>query len=208
MTHHRCHSLLVFCCITVLLFAPSHHHSYADAVLATSSADPATVLNGNHEDWSFGVVKSRMYNSLEYGADPRTIYCNCPFSPAGHSVDVTACNLQFRLQESRMARTEAEHVVPAAVLCGRTAEWQSGGRSSASKVAPCSFAYTDLHNLWPAAGEINVLSPARWSTKPSTKPISIVPPPSGILTWYLWQRESLRKATSKTNMNRSVSYSV
>lgn len=126
---------------------------------------------GNTHAWSFEVVKKRMYKLDANNDDPRTVYCSCPYDPEGHSVDTSKCGLKNRKEGNRVRylRTEAEHIVPAAQLCGLSDAWttpedvckakkghdQLTGRECASTVAPCSYAYTDLHNLWPADGEIN-----------------------------------------------------
>lgn len=104
----------------------------------------------------------------------RDVYCGCPFSPdPGHGlrVDLAACGYEAVHDPARAERIEWEHAVPAAKF-GRTfAAWREGddrcvdghgkrfrGRSCARLASP-EFARieADLHNLFPAVGEVNGL---------------------------------------------------
>ena len=98
-----------------------------------------------------------------------TFYCKCPYNKK-KKVDLEACSYVTWKFTKRAQRVEAEHVVPAHTLCGKTVEWKKGhpqcfnkirpykGRKCAPKRNPtCIRAYNDLHNLRPANGEINAM---------------------------------------------------
>jgi len=111
-----------------------------------------------------------------------SIYCQCRYDIGSKTIPTTGndCGLIPRpgLSEggtSRYYRIEAEHVVPAATLCGKAQGWAtnppecqekgiSPGRDCAERFFPCKYAISDVHNLFPASGGIN----ADRSDKPFT----------------------------------------
>jgi len=104
-----------------------------------------------------------------------TIYCQCRYDSKKIPIK-NQCGLVPRanLSEggtSRFYRIEAEHVVPAARLCGKAKGWATNpgecktpGRECAEQFLPCKYAISDVHNLFPASGGIN----ADRSDKPFT----------------------------------------
>ncbi len=112
---------------------------------------------------SFPSVKKALY-SIQ---NEKTFYCGCEFHDG--KVNLDSCGYKVRKSETRAARIEAEHVVPASKMCGQTTAWTQGhpdcitgkgqrykGRQCAEKVIPvCDRALNDLRNLRPAIGEIN-----------------------------------------------------
>lgn len=129
---------------------------------------------GNTKVIGFATATDHMYkihNDIGYES---TVYCSCPY--ADKVVDLASCQggpltPRAGTGEARYLRTEAEHMVPANVICGKEPGWTGipevplfctdrtkpieAGRACASLIAPCSFAYTDLHNLWPSVGGLN-----------------------------------------------------
>jgi deoxyribonuclease I len=114
---------------------------------------------------SFAAARRLLYD--EVFADNRvTFYCGCPFD-ADRTPDLAACGYEIRGNEERATRIEAEHVVPAYWIghtrpCWREPLCTDGqgqpfkGRRCCERIDPVfRAAHNDLHNLWPAIGEIN-----------------------------------------------------
>ncbi len=91
--------------------------------------------------------------------DEGEFYCGCRWRWVGRSggqTDLTSCGYQVRAQETRAARTEWEHVMPAWVMGHQRQCWQNGGRKNCTANDPVFEAMeADLHNLVPAIGEVN-----------------------------------------------------
>ncbi|MEM0550369.1 MULTISPECIES: endonuclease [Aeromonas] len=92
---------------------------------------------------------------------PYTIYCGCELKYSGSKnkppkPDFQKCGFTPRKEDSRAYRVEAEHVVPAYTLGHQRLCWQNGGRENCSKTDRV-YAYMegDLHNLFPAIGQVN-----------------------------------------------------
>ncbi|MCH8544694.1 MAG: endonuclease [Alcanivorax sp.] len=88
-----------------------------------------------------------------------TLYCGCAWHWTGRSggrIDFDSCGYQVRAQETRAARLEWEHVVPASNF-GRARQcWQEGGRRNCNATDPVFNAMeADMHNLSPSVGEVN-----------------------------------------------------
>ncbi len=124
---------------------------------------------GNKTITSFNIAKSRLYLVHEFWKT--TIYCHCNYTDL-HTIDLAGCKTKYRLNETRQNRIEAEHVVPANKMLGRLPEWidknnsnpgciERGGsyrygRSCAEHYhITGNRAHNDIHNLWPALGEVN-----------------------------------------------------
>jgi len=85
--------------------------------------------------------------------DLPTIYCGCDFD--GKVPDLKSCNVTPRTDAKRMNRIEWEHVLPASTMFGHFACWKTGGRKACEKDKVAKLGMADLHNLFPALGEIN-----------------------------------------------------
>lgn len=100
---------------------------------------------------SFGTAKKRMYAIHE--GQP-TLYCGCEFK--SKSPDLEGCGLGG-FTGTRWERTEAEHVVAASAIGSTRPCWEEGGRDHCISVDPVfKAAHNDLHNLYPAVGQINL----------------------------------------------------
>jgi deoxyribonuclease-1 len=100
---------------------------------------------------SFTTAKKRMY-AIHDGVP--TLYCGCPFK--SKTPDLAACGLDS-FEGTRWERTEAEHVVPASAIGSTRPCWDEGGRDHCISVDPVyKAAHNDLHNLYPAVGQINL----------------------------------------------------
>ena len=100
---------------------------------------------------SFTTAKKRMYAVHE---SIPTLYCGC--EATGKAPDLTSCGLAS-YSGTRWERLEAEHVVPASVIGATRPCWEEGGRDYCIDVDPVyRAAHNDLHNLYPAVGQINL----------------------------------------------------
>lgn len=170
-------TLVAVVAAVAMLSSPSIHVAASPDVALTTTTTTATstkaaddtekAFDGSHKSWSFGTVSNRIYDTIDahLAGDATTVYCGCKYDTATEYVDWKSCGLKARLDVKRQQKVEAEHIVPSAILCGLTKEYRdpnhfctgsyANSRACAAKVAPCKYAYTDLHNLWAAAGEIN-----------------------------------------------------
>jgi deoxyribonuclease-1 len=118
---------------------------------------------------SFGTSKDLLYEQVYKGHEV-TFYCGCKFDPKTRVVDMDSCGLQARKNEKRSSQLEAEHVFPAewfgnfrecwrnpAKVCGLDSKGEKiSGRKCCEKSDPVfETAHNDLHNLFPAEGEVN-----------------------------------------------------
>ncbi|MNC38860.1 Nuclease NucM precursor [compost metagenome] len=122
------------------------------AVMLVSLAVPASAL-------TFREAKPYLYQIAK--DHPYTIYCGCDLKYSGSRFkppkpDFSACGFTPRKEDSRAYRVEAEHVVPAHAFGSQRLCWQNGGRSNCAK-SDRVFAQMegDLHNLYPAIGQVN-----------------------------------------------------
>ncbi len=114
---------------------------------------------------SFGTAKNWLYDKVFH--DHRsTFYCSCAYDE-NRRVDWQSCGYKVREDKVRAARVEAEHVVPAYWIGYTRPRWRKQvcsanngerfkGRNCCEEIDPVfRTAHNDLHNLWPAVGEIN-----------------------------------------------------
>ena len=89
-----------------------------------------------------------------------TIYCNATINWQGKKglPDLSAVGYKVRKQEIRANRIEWEHVMPAHHIAqnGNRQCWKDGGRKNCERNDDWfKKASSDLHNLYPAVGEVN-----------------------------------------------------
>nr|WP_217642451.1 endonuclease [Marinobacter zhejiangensis] len=111
---------------------------------------------------SFGQAKELLREQVYYDQNESaegSFYCGCHWSWVGDSggrVDAASCGYQVRKQETRAARIEWEHVVPAWVMGHQRQCWQEGGRRNCAANDPLfEIMEADMHNLTPTIGEVN-----------------------------------------------------
>lgn len=114
---------------------------------------------------TFSTAKKRLYNEV-YTGHQRTLYCDCKFTKT-RRVYLGSCGVKARKNERRAKQLEAEHVMPAYHMGQNRACWQqklcTNSKGEAYKGRKCceksdkvfKAAHNDLHNLYPAVGEIN-----------------------------------------------------
>jgi deoxyribonuclease I len=125
------------------------------------AADPTDLPN---TAGSFSTAKRWLYERVYYDR-PVTFYCGCRYNTNTKETDLASCGVTPRKNADRAGRVEAEHVMPAhhfgqSRLCWRQPEKVCGekmsGRACCEKADPLFIAaHNDLHNLFPAVGEIN-----------------------------------------------------
>lgn len=121
-----------------------------------ASSSCAAVSDGSFDD--FNDAKRAMPGIFRQLKDPKTLYCGCPlvFSKNRYTPDLRSCGYKARRNPRRAARIEAEHMMPAWQFGHFMQCWQDGGRKKC-EVESEEFkkAEGDLHNLYPAVGEVN-----------------------------------------------------
>ncbi len=113
---------------------------------------------------SFSAAKNRLvsiYQELDKPAPGKlsTIYCGCNFHFEGKKIvpDLVGCGYEVRRegQRNRAERIEWEHVMPAYDFGRQMKCWQEGGRKNCGKDDTFKRMEADMHNLYPAIGEVN-----------------------------------------------------
>ncbi|MBY6187576.1 endonuclease [Marinobacter hydrocarbonoclasticus] len=106
---------------------------------------------------SFSQAKRELFKLYTGPLAPQTLYCGCDFSATGKKLlpDLAGCGYQVRKQDKRANRIEWEHVMPAWQFGHQLQCWQQGGRSECRKDPRFKVMEADLHNLYPAVGEVN-----------------------------------------------------
>lgn len=114
---------------------------------------------------SFSSAKKLLYENI-YQGRPLTFYCDCKFTQT-RRVFLGTCDVEPRRNKKRAKKLEAEHIFPAyhfgqfracwrEKLCTDSRGDKYGGRECCNKIDPTfKAAHNDLHNLFPAVGEIN-----------------------------------------------------
>lgn len=114
---------------------------------------------------SFESAKKILYNEIYKGHDV-TFYCGCDYDPKSKIVDWKSCGFIPRKNAERASRIEAEHVMPAHQFGNFRQCWREPKKVCAGKDVTgrqcCEAedplfeaAHNDLHNLFPAVGEVN-----------------------------------------------------
>ncbi len=90
--------------------------------------------------------------------DPKTLYCGCDinFPKKGYKPNLESCGYKVRKNAKRAQRIEAEHMMSAWQFGHNLKCWQQGGRKNcAASDNLFKQMEGDLHNLYPALGEVN-----------------------------------------------------
>ena len=107
---------------------------------------------------SFNEAKKVLPSIYKQIDDPKTIYCGCDLSIERNrfNVDLKSCGYKVRKQAKRAARVEIEHVMSAWEFGHQLKCWQDGGRKNCNRNSTqFEIMEGDLHNLFPAVGEVN-----------------------------------------------------
>ena len=107
---------------------------------------------------SFSEAKAKLPGIMKQLDNPSTLYCGCPliFERNRYYPDLKACGYKVRRNAKRATRIEAEHIMPAWEFGRQRLCWQNGGRKQCNTTdEQFRKIEGDLHNLYPAVGEIN-----------------------------------------------------
>ncbi len=131
--------------------------SLLSAILSLTSY-PAFSANDKHlprHPTSFSQAK-RLAAQI-YKQHPYSFYCDCPIVWQEKKMipELKKCGYVVRKNENRANRIEWEHVMPAWQFGHQLQCWQDGGRKNCQKTPQFKKMASDLHNLYPAIGEVN-----------------------------------------------------
>ncbi len=107
---------------------------------------------------SFREAKREMPKIFKQLDNPQTLYCGwgITFPKKGYMVNLKSCGYKIRKNASRAKRIEAEHIVSAWEFAHQRQCWINGGRKNCERNDSLFKTMEgDLHNLYPAVGEIN-----------------------------------------------------
>lgn len=131
----------------------------------SSHSDKQSLANLPKSPASFESAKKILYNQIYQGHDI-TFYCGCDYDPKSKIVDWKSCGYIPRKNAERASRIEAEHVMPAHQFGNFRQCWRepkkvcpekdmTGRQCCEAKDPVFETAHNDLHNLFPAVGEVN-----------------------------------------------------
>lgn len=104
-------------------------------------------------------VLNLVYRDLDKKTEgTKTVYCGCDivFDSSGRwSPDLESCGYKVRKQKERASRIEVEHIMPAWEFGNQMKCWQEGGRKNCGRDKTFMMMEGDVHNLYPAVGEVN-----------------------------------------------------
>ncbi len=137
------------------------------AMLIALSIITVPAIAANNTIDSFSEAKRVLYTKVyKPNEDHKTFYCGCDIERQGKklSPDLSSCGYKVRKERNRYRaeRIEAEHIVPAAHIgyqnkCMIDNKSRKDKRNFCEKNDPNFMkAYTDLHNLVPSIGEVNM----------------------------------------------------
>jgi deoxyribonuclease-1 len=137
------------------------------AMLIALSIISIPAIAANNTIDSFSEAKRVLYTKVyKANEDHKTFYCGCDIERQGKKLipDLKSCGYKVRKERNRYRaeRIEAEHIVPAAHIgyqnkCMIENKSRKDKRNFCEKNDPNFMkAYTDLHNLVPSIGEVNM----------------------------------------------------
>lgn len=112
---------------------------------------------------NFREAKKAMVKIFKHLNKPTTLYCGCsiefPFR-GGYKPDLRSCGYAIQKDEKRAERIEAEHIMSAwefghNLSCWTDAEIGEGRHDCEETSELFNKMESDLHNLYPAIGEVN-----------------------------------------------------
>ena len=117
-------------------------------------------LSAEEKAFSFSQAKRQLVNVYQTEVNPVSLYCGCDmfFKNNKPKPDLKSCGYAVRKQQKRANRVEWEHVVSAWEYGHERQCWQQskGGRKSCAKTDTAFRSFEgDMHNLFPAVGEVN-----------------------------------------------------
>jgi deoxyribonuclease-1 len=138
----------------------------ADPKQADPNATEPPPPPGNPQHWKFTTAVRKIAEISKF--NPVTVYCGCQYR--GNIVDLASCGFVSHHKSKRTNHIEWEHVAAAESFGQSFVMWRKGdtkcsnkrkgpyaGRKCAEKDSEFLRMETDLYNLWPIIGELNVL---------------------------------------------------
>ncbi|WP_298442595.1 endonuclease [uncultured Ferrimonas sp.] len=116
---------------------------------------------------SFSAAKKNLAKLYQNELPMESLYCGCRFTDSAKGKKVklvpalASCGYQSRVEKKkgkyyqRAHRIEWEHVMPAYDFGRQLQCWQQGGRKNCRKDKTFKAMEADMHNLYPAIGEVN-----------------------------------------------------
>lgn len=112
---------------------------------------------------SFREAKVEMVKIFKQLNKPETLYCGCSIEfphRGGYKPNLQSCGYVIKADEKRAERIEAEHIMPAwefghNLSCWENVEKGKGRENCEDSSELFNRMESDLHNLYPAVGEIN-----------------------------------------------------
>ncbi len=141
--------------------------TFSIALLLTAAGiNPAAVASDNKPQetpLSFRQAKVYMVRIFKQLKNSTSLYCGCPIKftkKGGYLPELDACGYVIQSDVKRAKRFEAEHIMPAWEFGHIRECWQNSlltdGRTNCESTDKEFLRqYTDLHNLYPAIGEVN-----------------------------------------------------
>ena len=130
--------------------------------LALCSFSMSSFANDNNtttrQNLTFRDAKVHMVKIFKELDDAKTLYCGCDiiFKGRGYMPDLESCGYKIRKNEKRARRIEAEHIMPAWEFGHDMTCWKNSKRQGCSTDDQTfQLIESDLHNLYPAIGEVN-----------------------------------------------------
>ncbi|SFS84844.1 deoxyribonuclease-1 [Succinivibrio dextrinosolvens] len=124
---------------------------------------PSAMAQSDERPANFREAKKQMVIIFSKLNRPTTLYCGCDIifpKSGGYKPDLQSCGYQIAGDYERGNRIEAEHIVPVWEFAHKMNCWKSvekgKGRSNCEDTDQIfNLIESDLHNLYPAIGEIN-----------------------------------------------------
>ena len=123
---------------------------------------PSAFANSSEPPANFMEAKKQMVQIFSKLNKPTTLYCGCSivFTKHGYKPDLKSCGYEIDEDYERGNRIEAEHIVPVwefahSMRCWTSAPKGEGRDNCENTDERFNRIEADLHNLYPAVGEVN-----------------------------------------------------
>lgn len=152
----KCLLLAVACC-ALTITGSAHAHAHSSFFRKSFNVEELI----HEKQRNFKTAKRDMHAIFTHLESPKTIYCGCDikFSKHYYYPDLESCGYQNHSPRNleRAHRIEAEHIMPAWEFGKDEVCWtKHHGRQNCENTSDrFNLMESDLHNLYPAVGEIN-----------------------------------------------------
>lgn len=118
-----------------------------------------TSVHADQQHKSFREAKLNMVEIFRRLEAPKTLYCGCSIKfpkRGGYMPDLESCGYHSDKNARNAKRIEAEHIMPAWEFGHKRNCWLRGHRKNCEHTdTEFQQMHADLHNLYPAIGEVN-----------------------------------------------------